>query len=81
MTIAAGVILSLMGVVWGLRRLRRARSSALFRQAAPLGQLDTLLRELENRGSSPRQELAAVRGGTPREHVWRAPGGEEVFLN
>lgn len=84
MTIAVCVMVSLIAV-WGAHRLRSARRrSALSGQQQTLGQLERLLRELEDRGdgrSVPRQELAAVRGGTPRQHVWCAPGGEEVFLN
>lgn len=84
MTIAVCVMVSLL-TVWGVCRLRaRGRRPAAFSREATLGQLETLLRELESRGdgrSNPRQELAAVRGGTPRQHVWCAPGGEEVFLN
>ena len=82
MTIAVCAMVSLIAVVWGVRRLRSSR--ALVREEAALSQLDTLLRELGSRGedrSAARQELAAVRGGTPRQHVWCAPGGEEVFLN
>jgi len=84
MTIAVCLLVGFIVVLWGVRRLRAARlhSSALSRRETTLGQLGTLLRDLENRErSAPRQELAAVRGGTPRQHVWCAPGGEEVFLN
>lgn len=82
--LAASCLLSIV-IVLALRVVRDSlRRHRLARQQVTLSELDLLLRDIEGRTdghTAGRQELATVRGGTPRQHVWRTPGGEEVFLN